>query len=193
MKYLKLRVLIASFAALATTAHAWGHDDQPAENPDNLVLIDATRYFQSLGWNYTDGAWTGSVTWDPHGDGGARSLTNEERDIALGAGAAVAVLDGFANEFHADLPFNPDPTVDLATESAVIVFTGFPFGPSYTQANLHGTHTSGIVGARLNGFGTSGVAPMTRILNYAVFDDNGWIGIDEDALLSHAEIGRAHV
>lgn len=189
MRYLKLLVLTASFFALVTTAHAYGHDDQPTENPVNLSLIDATTYFQSLGWNYTDGAWTGTVTWDPLGEVGSPGLTIDERDIALGAGAAVAVLDGFANEFHIDLPFNPDPNVDPATDSVVFAFNGV----SYSGPDLHGTHTSGIVGARLNGFGTSGVAPMARILNYAIFDDRGWIGVDEDALLSNAVFYGASV
>lgn len=186
MRYLKILVLTVSVATLATTAFADGHDTQPTESPYNLSFIDATTYFESLGWSYIDKDWTGPVTWDPMGTGPLVGLTVAERDTALGAGAAVAVLDGRANDTHSDLPFNASLDADPATDSVVFEFTGFPVGPSYTAYDLHGTHTSGIVGARLNGVGTSGVAPMARLLNYAVFDDNGWIGIDEDYVLSHA-------
>lgn len=183
-----LRALMFGAAAitLAAPAMADSFDEAVSERPHNLSWIGATDYFESLGWNYELGNWTGTVTWDPLRSGTAITLTPAERDQALGAGAAVAVLDGRANDTHSDLPFNSDPGADPATDSVVFEFTGFPFSPSYTQFDLHGTHTSGIVGARLNGTGTSGVAPMARILNYAVFDDNGWVGANEDEVLTHA-------
>lgn len=185
------RTLVASAALLATTVLSTNttaqiHDPVPTENSKNLNVIFATDYFRSLGWNYSNGTWSGAVTWDPMNSGTPIVLTPASRDQALGAGAAVAVLDGRANDTHTDLPFSTDANVDPGTESVVFIFTGFPFSPSYTEYDLHGTHTSGIVGARLNNSGTSGVAPMARILNYAVFDDNGWVGADEDEVLTHA-------
>lgn len=187
---LRVLALTAGAAALATTALADSHDGAPKEDSNNLSLIGATDYFESLGWNYTTGDWTGTVTWDPYDSGTPITLTTAERDAALGAGATVAILDGLANETHTDLPY--DPNGDPTTDSVAFIFTGFPFSPSYTAPDLHGTHTSGIIGARLNGgdgaggAGMSGVAPMVRLLNYAVFDDNGWVGADEDEVLTHA-------
>lgn len=160
-------------ATLSHGAFAEVQDPLVTENSANLSLISATDYFQSLGWNYADGTWSAALTVD-------------ERNQALGAGAAVAIMDGRANDTHTDLPYNSDPAADPATESVVFEFTGFPFSPSYTEPDLHGTHTSGIVGARLNNTGMSGVAPKTRLLNYAMFDDNGWVGADENEVLSHA-------
>jgi subtilisin family serine protease len=177
-------LLAAAFFSTATGAQI--HDPAPTESSKNLEVISATDYFRSLGWDYSTGTWTGTVTWNPMNSKTPIVLTQEMRDQALGAGAAVAVLDGRANDEHSDLPFTTDLDADPGTQSVVFEFTGFPFNPSYTLPDLHGTHTSGIVGARLNNTGTSGVAPMARLLNYAVFDDNGWVGADEDAVLTHA-------
>lgn len=183
---LRALMLGASAITVAAPALADSFGEAVSERPHNLSWIGAADYFESLGWNYEAGDWTGTVTWDPLRTDTAITLTPAERDQALGAGAAVAVLDGRANDTHSDLPFNSDPGADPLTDSVVFEFTGFPFSPSYTEFDLHGTHTSGIVGARLNGEGTSGVAPMARILNYAVFDDKGWVGANEDDVLTHA-------
>ena len=155
-------VLFLASVGLAGNASAQVQEPL-AENTTNMVQIGLVAYFEQLGWDFQTGAWTGAVPDASY----------------LGGGATVAILDGYAYEFHSDLPYNPDPSADPNTDSMVLLFSGL-FCCQYNNFSLHGTHVSGIIGAGLNGLGSTGVAPESRLLNFAVFDDIGWIGVDED-------------
>lgn len=75
---------------------------------------------------------------------------------ATGAGVKVAVLDGLTDCAH----------VDLSGRCTAVKLTG----GRYRRADSHGTHTAGIVaGAKY------GIAPGASVINYAVFDDRGWV------------------
>ena len=103
-----------------------------------------------------------------------------------GAGAAcsisltVAVLDGKADNTMVDL---------AGRETVTIVYPG-----SYLNYDSHGTHTSGTIGAALNGIGIVGVDPFATLLNIPVFDDNGWVATDlGKAALDTAKAAGARV
>src|SRR6185369_3641773 len=87
-----------------------------------------------------------------------------------GAGATcssnltVAVLDGKADNTMVDL---------AGRETVTIVYPG-----SYANYDNHGTHTSGTIGAALNGIGIVGVDPFANLLNIPVFDYKGWVATD---------------
>lgn len=82
-----------------------------------------------------------------------------------GAGVTVAVLDTGID------PDNPDliGQIDLAGARS---FVGAP--GDWLDRNGHGTHVSGIVGARLDGRGVVGVAPGCKIVPVKVLGDDGW-------------------
>lgn len=91
-----------------------------------------------------------------------------------GAGVRVAVLDTGIDAAHPDLAGAVDDARD---------FTGSRHGPA--DANGHGTHCAGVIGARRNDGGVIGVAPDCRLLVGRVLDaggsgDGAWIaaGID---------------
>ena len=85
------------------------------------------------------------------------NLTPEDVASASGGvGVKVAVLDGFADCRHTDL---------AGRCSNVLVPR-----KRYRFRDIHGTHTSGIVaGSKF------GVATSATVINYAVFDDRGWV------------------
>lgn len=188
---LRALMLAASATVLATTSFAsaaQAEDPAPAptENSINMEMIKATDFFESLGWYYGDAqgdgaGWTNTGTWDPSDASTTFVLNDATRKKALGGNATVAILDGRANESHDDLPYDAD------VDSTVFVFvSNSPFDPAYELIDLHGSHVSGIVGARLNGTGTAGVAPEAHLINYAMFGDNGWVGANERDVLDHA-------
>ncbi|MDP8912362.1 MAG: S8 family peptidase, partial [Pseudomonadota bacterium] len=73
-----------------------------------------------------------------------------------GKGSIVAVLDGLAACRH----------FDLGGRCQDVVFSG----GQYRNDDAHGTHVAGIIaGSR------SGVAPAANVINYALFDDRGYI------------------
>ncbi|MBX7164828.1 MAG: S8 family peptidase [Pirellulales bacterium] len=74
----------------------------------------------------------------------------------------VAVLDSGIDERHPDLVEAIDDARD---------FTSSRRGPS--DANGHGTHCAGIIGARQNDVGMIGVAPACRLLVARVLDAGG--------------------
>lgn len=91
---------------------------------------------------------------------------------SMGEGIKVAVLDTGVDTDHPDL-------------AAALLATKDFTGDGIEDANGHGTHTAGVIGARLNNFGFVGVAPKCALLIGKVLADNGsgsyqWItqGID---------------
>ena len=75
---------------------------------------------------------------------------------ATGAGVKVAVLDGLTDCAHPD----------LAGRCTTVKLTG----GRYRKPDSHGTHTAGIVAGKLYGIATN-----ASVINYAVFDDRGWV------------------
>lgn len=73
----------------------------------------------------------------------------------VGSGVKVAVLDGYANCAHAELKGR---------------CTSVKIAGRYRNFDNHGMHTSGTVAGRLYG-----IANGASIINYAVFDDRGWV------------------
>ncbi|HJQ16193.1 MAG TPA: S8 family peptidase [Allosphingosinicella sp.] len=73
-----------------------------------------------------------------------------------GSGVLVALLDGLTDCRHPDLSGR--------CENVMIQ------GGRYRFYDSHGTHTAGIVAGK-----KYGVAPSARIVNYAVFDDRGYV------------------
>ena len=77
-----------------------------------------------------------------------------------GEGVRVAVLDTGVDPDHPDLQDGIDAAEDFT-------------GDGIEDANGHGTHCAGIVGARLNGVGLVGAAPRCRLLIGKVLDNQG--------------------
>ena len=80
--------------------------------------------------------------------------------LTQGEGAKVAILDTGVDTDHPDL-------------TAAIIDTKDFTGDGIEDANGHGTHCAGIVGARLNGVGFVGVAPRSELLIGKVLANNG--------------------
>lgn len=88
--------------------------------------------------------------------------------VSTGAGVTVAVLDSGIDTTHPDLlgAVTPTGVVGYAREVRTI-----PSSELYDIVG-HGTHVSGLIAARADGTGTTGVAPDARILPVKVLDDN---------------------
>lgn len=80
--------------------------------------------------------------------------------LTQGEGVKVAILDTGIDPDHQDLA---DAIIDTKDFS----------GDGIEDANGHGTHCAGVVGARLNGVGFVGVAPKTELLIGKVLGNNG--------------------
>lgn len=80
--------------------------------------------------------------------------------LTQGEGSKVAILDTGIDTDHQDL-------------ANAIVDTKDFTGDGIEDANGHGTHCAGIVGARLNGVGFVGVAPKSELLIGKVLGDDG--------------------
>jgi subtilisin family serine protease len=84
--------------------------------------------------------------------------------------ARVAVLDQGVYPTHPDIA----PNLNVAlSKSFVPSEPGFAFVPPTPFPDVyfsHGTHTSGIIVAPINGFGTQGVAPCAELVNVKVLD-----------------------
>ncbi len=91
---------------------------------------------------------------------------------APGEGVKVAVLDTGIDVDNPDLA----DRIDLRSARS---FVGSP--EDWLDRNGHGTHVSGIVAARRDGYGIVGVAPYSRIVPLKVLDDEGW-GTDSAVL-----------
>ena len=85
-------------------------------------------------------------------------------NVSDGSGVLVGILDTLADASH------PELSGRLSTATYA--------GGVYSKPQMHGTHVAGIIGAAANGTGMVGVAPKVTMLNYAVFDDRGWIATD---------------
>ncbi|HWT92697.1 MAG TPA: S8 family serine peptidase, partial [Solirubrobacteraceae bacterium] len=83
--------------------------------------------------------------------------TGQVHEAATGA---VAVVDTGVDLDHPDL-------------NAVSGWDCISNDPVADDGNGHGTHVAGVIGARNNGFGVSGVAPGTRIVAFRVLDNSG--------------------
>ena len=88
-----------------------------------------------------------------------------ERAPQKGAGVRVAILDTGLD------PDNPDLTGQL-DRSGARSFVGS--ADDWVDRNGHGTHVAGIVAARLDGGGVTGVAPGSQIVPIKVLGDDGW-------------------
>ncbi|MFN4126880.1 S8 family serine peptidase [Pannonibacter indicus] len=80
-----------------------------------------------------------------------------------GAGVTIGVLDSGILASHPDL---------IANLSA-LNYNGAEEMATFTDANGHGTHVAGIIGASANGTGMMGVAPGVRLANLAIMDSAG--------------------
>ena len=80
--------------------------------------------------------------------------------VTQGEGTKVAILDTGIDTDHPDLANAIIDTKDFTNDGI-------------EDANGHGTHCAGIVGARLNGVGFVGVAPKSDLLIGKVLDNNG--------------------
>jgi thermitase len=87
---------------------------------------------------------------------GAWKVTSGSSDVL------IAVLDTGIDERHEDLS---------GQVAGRINFTG---SPSSIDLYGHGTHIGGIIAAKNNGIGLTGVAYSCRLLNVKVADDGGW-------------------
>jgi subtilisin family serine protease len=101
-----------------------------------------------------------------------------------GAGIIVAVLDTGINASHPDLARNiwtntreiPGNGIDDDRNGFIDDRNGWDFlnqDNSPLDANGHGTHVAGIIGALRNGIGVTGVAPSVKIMPIQVLDTNG--------------------
>lgn len=78
-----------------------------------------------------------------------------------GTGIRVAVLDTGISE-HPDLNWSPDLTFNCSMD------------PTYIdEKSGHGTHVTGIIGAKNNAFGVVGVAPDCILIPIKVLNNNG--------------------
>ncbi|ERN51807.1 S8 family serine peptidase [Alkalihalophilus marmarensis] len=77
-----------------------------------------------------------------------------------GEGVKIAVMDTGISTSHPDLQ---------VTKGASFV----PYTASFNDDNGHGTHVAGIIAARPNQFGVTGVAPKAQLYAAKVLDQNG--------------------
>jgi hypothetical protein len=92
-----------------------------------------------------------------------------------GAGVRVCVIDSGVDYTHPDLSGSFEDGWDFVNDDSD------PF-----DDRGHGTHVTGIVLARDNGFGVVGVAPEAQVLAYKILDQNGQ-GFIADAIAALQE------
>jgi subtilisin family serine protease len=97
-----------------------------------------------------------------------------------GAGATVAIVDSGVQADHPDLAGRLIAGYDVVENDA-----------TPQDANGHGTHVTGIVGAATgNGVGVAGVAPSARLMPVRVLDADG--SGTEDGVAAGIDWARAH-
>jgi subtilisin family serine protease len=113
----------------------------------------------------------------------------------------VGVIDTGIDGSHPDLPnfdaqLSRNFTTDIPTDPLGNEIDGpceYPNckDPADVDNNEHGTHVAGIIGAALNGLGTSGVAPGVTLVNLRAGQDSGFFFLQEtvDAMTYGADIG----
>ena len=84
-----------------------------------------------------------------------------------GAGVRVVVLDDGIDSDHPDLA----PNLNTSLSTSFVPGQTFEYNENYPgDAYSHGTHTSGTIGAKNNGYGTIGVAPDVELVMVKVLD-----------------------
>lgn len=138
-------ILAALLAGSAMAAPAFAQ-----EVPDQATALAEAAGTQTLALNTT--------TSNPNSNEFSliKLTAADAASASEGLGVKVAVLDQLADCRHVDLG---------ARCTAFTLSSG-----TYTKYGTHGTHTSGTIGGS-----KYGVATAATILNYGVFDDNGWV------------------
>ena len=102
---------------------------------------------------------------------------SEALEAASGQGVLVAVIDTGIDESHADLAGGiaaAETTIPSDYYGDLCMFPGEYQG---SHDNLgHGTHVAGIIGARKNLFGCTGIAPESSILSIKALERSGTQG-----------------
>ncbi|MGF1494648.1 MAG: S8 family serine peptidase [Microcoleaceae cyanobacterium] len=145
---------------------------------------------------------------DLGGNDWGRDLVNAPEVWATGTtgiGVTVAVIDSGVDYNHPDLAGNiwtnadeiPNNGLDDDSNGYVDDFLGWDFvdrDPNPMDLNGHGTHVSGIVAARQDGVGITGVAPNAQIMPIRVLDEDGF-GKVSDAVrgIQYAVVNGADV
>jgi lantibiotic leader peptide-processing serine protease len=130
------------------------------------------------------------LQWDMQAIGatadGSYKLQQGSHDVRVG------IMDTGVDASHPDIKPNFDAALsrNFTVDDPLVDGTcaGDPDGscedPANVDENGHGTHVAGIIGAALNGVGTSGVAPGVDLVNLRAGQDSGYffVGPTLDAL-----------
>jgi len=142
-------------------------------------LCDRNTKFYALDIKHTDPfyQWQWSLP---------ETFTDLAWNSTLGAGQNIAVLDTGISVYHDDLRSNisinlseiPNNNIDDDRNGATDDYFGFSASGDSWQGDVqdgngHGTHVSGIIAAEMNGIGSIGVAPVSKIVPVRVLRDNG--------------------
>lgn len=92
------------------------------------------------------------------------------QNVSNGSGVIVGILDGLVDYRQKEF-------------ASRLTTTRYGYG-DYDVFSDHGTHVAGIVGAAADGKGMVGMAPKAKLVNFGIFDDNGWAptGHGQDAI-----------
>lgn len=85
-----------------------------------------------------------------------------------GLGVKIAVIDSGVDIDHPDFAATTEAAAAIAGGVSEVDYT-----TSYEDDNGHGTHVSGIIGARQNGIGIVGIAPKASIYAVKALDGSG--------------------
>ena len=89
--------------------------------------------------------------------------------VSTGTGVVVAVIDTGSDASNPDLSGQYVDGATLTFDSGIAGTIPLPAGTS-RDLDVHGTHVSGIIAAKNDGHGTTGVAPGAKIMPLPVFD-----------------------